>query len=131
MNDFTQLMLYRQLLGGESWSQAVLLGGVILILIFRRDQIVAPYMFRVAILLLMLSYILPTVMMFVWRLSAQNTGGFLPALGNYGWTVEALMAGTGPVTLGLAVGLIALSMLPSTSRYPATKDRPPQPHALD
>jgi hypothetical protein len=129
MRDVMEMIMVRQVFGGgESWIQAVFLAGVFLVLLFRRDHIVSPYMFRVSIILFVLSMVLPVIIVGIM----QFTGATPSPIRSVGDSLlQVLMTGTGPVLLGLAVLLCILSMLPAHSRYPAPPERPPQPHPLD
>ena len=123
----------RQMLGGDSWTSAVFLAGVFLVVLFRRDQIVSPYMFRVSIILFVLSIILPVVMTAILQYMMQSGGGgggFLRS-GESGAFLQVLMVATGPVLFGLAVVTCIVAMLPAQSRYPAPPQRPTEPHPLD
>ena len=134
MRDVMEVMMYRQFFGvGDSWTQAVFLAGVFLVILFRRDQIVSPYMFRVSIILFVLSFILPVVLTGILQLTVNSGGrmGGLTQPGNPGSVLPVLMAVTGPVLLGLSVVLCVLSMLPQQNRYPTPQDRPREPHPLD
>ena len=133
MNNVMEMMVFRQLFGGgDSWVQAVFLAGVFLVIAFRREQIVAPYMFRVSIILYVLSFIAPALIasMLQYTLARRANIGMLASEDKGGW-LQLLTTGTGPLLLGLAVLLCILSMLPVQSRYPAPPERPPQPHPLD
>jgi hypothetical protein len=132
MRDAMEVMMYRQFFGvGESWTQAVFLAGVFLVILFRRDQIISPYMFRVSIILFVLSFILPVLMTGILQYTASGSrGGFLQA-GSPGALLPMMMTATGPVLLGLAVVFCVLSLLPQHSRYPGPPERPQQPHPLD
>lgn len=132
MGDAIEWMLSRQLLGtGDSWTQAVFLAGVFLVLLFRRDQIVSLYLFRVSVILFALSLILPVVMTGILQMTMTRSGGTLPTSGEFGGVMQILMTTAGPVLLGLAIVFCVVSMLPPQSRYPGPPDRPPQPHPLD
>jgi hypothetical protein len=134
MRDLMEVMMYRQFFGvGESWTQAVFLAGVFLVILFRRDQIVSPYMFRVSIILFVLSFILPVVLTGILQLTVNSGGRMvgLPQSVGSGSVLPVLMSITGPVLLGLSVVFCVLSMLPKQSRYPAPPDRPREPHPLD
>ncbi|MEX2138683.1 MAG: hypothetical protein WD894_05440 [Pirellulales bacterium] len=132
MNDLREMMLFRQMFGGDSWVSAVFLAGVFLVLLFRRDQIVSPYMFRVSIILYVLSFIMPTIItaMLQYTLARRASQGLL-ASEDKGPLLQVLTSGAGPLLLGLAVLLCILSMLPAQSRYPAPPERPTPPHPLD
>jgi hypothetical protein len=109
----------------------VFLAGVFLVILFRRDQIISPYMFRVSIILFVLSFILPVLMTGILQYTASGSrGGFLQA-GSPGALLPMMMTATGPVLLGLAVVFCVLSLLPQHSRYPGPPERPQQPHPLD
>ena len=133
MNNTMEMMLFRQMFGGDSsWVSAVFLAGVFLLILFRREQIVSPYMFRVSIILYVLSLIMPSVItaMLQYTLARRGSRGLLPSEDS-GVLLQLLTTGAGPLLLGLAVLLCILSMLPVQSRYPAPPERPPQPHPLD
>jgi hypothetical protein len=128
--ELMELIVYRQLASsGESWTHAVFLVGVFLIVLFRRDQIVAPYMFRVSVLLFVLSFILPVVVNGVMQYKARATGGIM--IGSVGGFLQSMTTSIGPITLGFAVLLCVLSMLPQRSRYPGPPHGPAEPHPLD
>ncbi len=133
MNNMMEMMVFRQMFGGgESWVQAVFLAGVFLVIAFRRDQIVAPYMFRISIIFYVLSFIAPALItsMLQYTLTRRANIGMLPSEDKGAW-LQLLTTGTGPLLLGLSVLLCILSMLPIQSRYPAPPERPSQPHPLD
>ena len=126
-----ELMYLRQMLGGDSWLQAVFLAGVFLVVLFRREQIVSPYMFRVSIILYVLSLILPIAITSILQYTSSTRGvGFIGS-GSRGELFHTLMTGVGPAVFGLSVLLCVLSMLPPQSRYPAPPQRQQQPHPLD
>lgn len=133
MNDLMEMMFFRQMLGGgDSWVQAVFLAGVFLVVLFRRDQIVSPYMFRVSVILYVLSYILPLLLSAVLQFTLRGSGRVMGrGPGDSGELLQILMTAVGPLLLGLAIMLCVLSMLPPQSRYPGPPQRPPQPHPLD
>src|SRR5687768_4397821 len=110
MNDLMQMMQFRQMFSGDSWVSAVFLAGVFLVLLFRRDQIVSPYMFRVSVILYVLSFIMPTVItaMLQYTLARRVSQGFL-ASDDKGALLQLLTSGAGPLLLGLAVLLCILS----------------------
>jgi hypothetical protein len=131
MPNATELMYLRQMLGTDSWVQAVFLAGVFLVIVFRRDHIVSPYMFRVSIILYVLSLILPITITSILQYTASTRGvGFIGS-GSGGELFHTLMPGVGPAVFGLSVLLCILSMLPERSRYPAPPQRQPQSHPLD
>jgi hypothetical protein len=132
MNNAMELMYLRQMMGGDSWVHAVFLAGVFLVILFRREQIVSPYMFRISIILYVLSLIMPTLVtaMLQFTLARRSGRGMLPSEDN-GMLLQILTTGAGPLLFGLAVLLCILSMLPVQSRYPAPPERPAQPHPLD
>ena len=131
MPNAMDLMYLRQMLGGESWAQAVFLAGVFLVVMFRREQIVSPYMFRVSVILYVLSLILPIVITSILQYTSSTRGvGFIGS-GSRGELFHTLMTAVGPTVFGLSVLLCILSMLPAQSRYPAPPERPSQPHPLD
>ena len=129
MRDFMEVMMLRQSLGSaDSWTQAVFLAGVFLVIMFRRDQIVAPYMFRVSIILFVLSIIVPVAVVAIVQFAGATP---TPVRGWGDGLLQIMMTGSGPVLLGLAILLCILSMLPAHSRYPAPPEHAPQPHPLD
>jgi hypothetical protein len=130
MSDVMEMMYVRQMFGGESWVHAVFLAGVFLVILYRRDQIVSPYMFRVSIILYVLSFILPVVF-----ITMLQTGSFIRAGGfmespETGTLFRMFMMAIGPTLLGLSVLLCILSMLPPQSRYSPPRE-PQRPHPLD
>ncbi len=132
MNNAIELMFFRQMLGGDSWVQAVFLAGVFAVLLYRRDKIVAPYMFRVAIILFVLSFIVPVVFTAILQYAAAGRrGGGVVGFSDDGALMHVISTATGPVLLGLAVLLCVLSMLPAHSRYPSPPVRQDEPHPLD
>jgi hypothetical protein len=129
-----QLMYLRQLTGGESWTHGVFLAGVFLVVLFRRDQIISPYMFRVSIILFVLSFILPIILNTILQYALSSRGfmrGGFAGGDEAGAFFQVLASGTGPVLFGMSVVFCILSMLPPQSRYPAPPQRPPGPHPLD
>jgi hypothetical protein len=132
MADSMEYLLMRQFLGagGESWTHAVFLLGVFLIVIFRREQIVSAYMFRVSIILFALSLILPVVLVAIMQIDLTSTAGFVRGESRNN-LFRILMAAAGPVLFGISVVMCLLSMLPYQSRYPAPPERPELPHPLD
>jgi hypothetical protein len=131
MRDSMEMMLFRQFFGGgDSWTHAVFLAGVFLAVLFRRDQIVSPYMFRVSIIMFVLAIILPVAMTMIFQIS-MNGGSRGMLSSGAGPVLSLLMMVLGPVLFGLAVLFCVLSMLPQVSRYPGPPSRPPQPHPLD
>jgi hypothetical protein len=133
MNDVTEFMYLRQMMGGDAWVHAVFLAGVFLAVLFRRDQIVSPYMFRVSLILFVLSFVVPAVMTTVVvqraMMGGRMGGGF--DSDEAGVFMHVLMMGAGPALFGISVVLCILSMLPLQSRYPQPPSRPREPHPLD
>jgi hypothetical protein len=130
MQNFFELMQVRQLMGGSSWVEATFLGGVVLIVAFRRHQIVSLYMFRVSVILFGLSIALPVLLL---PLTHAVVGGSIsrspPRLSDAAYMV--IIYGSGPILFAISVILCVLSMLPARSRYPAPPPSPSQPHPLD
>jgi hypothetical protein len=123
-----ETMFLRQMTGGDSWVQAVFLAGVFLAVLFRRDHIVSPYMFRVSIILFALSLIVPIVITTIRGYTmAARSGGFMT---DQNVLFHSLMTAIGPMVFALSVLLCILSMLPPQSRYPATPEHR-QAHPLD
>jgi hypothetical protein len=130
MNDVMEMMVYRQMTGGESWMHAVFLAGIFLVIVYRRDQIVSPYMFRVSIILFVLSSILPVVFTtFLQTGALGRRGGFMDSPEG-GALFRVFLMGIGPTLFGLSVLFCILSMLPAQSRF-STPREPQHPHPLD
>jgi hypothetical protein len=131
MNSAMEMMFVRQMMGGESWVHAVFLAGLFAVILFRRDQIVSPYTFRVSVILFVLSFILPIVVTsMVQQMGRAGRPGFIgsPDAGTF---FQVIALGVGPFLFGLRVLLCILSMLPPWSRYPQPPSRPQEPHPLD
>jgi hypothetical protein len=130
MNDVMEAMFVRQMFGGDSWTHAVFLAGVFLVVMYRRDQIVSLYMFRVSIILFVLSSILPVVITSMLQAGAFRRGGGFMDAPEGGALLRVFMVAIGPALFGLSVLLCVLSLLPAQSRFPA-RPQNPQPHPLD
>ena len=129
MNDVMEMMVYRQMFGGESWVHAVFLAGVFLVILYRRDQIVSPYMFRVSIILFVLSSILPIFFTTLAQTGGLGRRGFMESPEG-GALFRVFLMAIGPTLFGLSVLFCFLSMLPGQSRLPAPP-QPQRPHPLD
>jgi hypothetical protein len=130
MNDVMEMMVYRQMIGGESWIHAVFLAGVFLVILYRRDQIVSPYMFRVSVILFVLSSILPVVFTTLVQTGAFGRGGGFMNSPEGGALFRMFLMAIGPTLFGLSVLFCILSMLPAQNRYAAPRE-PQHPHPLD
>lgn len=130
MNDVMEAMFVRQMFGGDSWTHAVFLAGVFLVILYRRDQIISPYMFRVSIILFVLSTILPVIFTSLLQAGAFRQGGGFMNSAEGGALLTVFMIGIGPTLFGLSVLFCVLSLLPAQSRYPV-RPQNAQPHPLD
>jgi hypothetical protein len=130
MNNVMDAMLVRQMFGGESWTHAVFLAGVFLVILYRRDQIVSPYMFRISIILFVLSLILPVIFTSMLQAGTFRRGGGFMNSAEGGALMTVFMIGVGPTVFGLSVLFCVLSLLPPQNRYPAPPP-PTLPHPLD
>jgi hypothetical protein len=138
MREFTEIMMVlRQMLGIDGWVAAAFLVGMFAAVIFRRDQIVSFYQFRLATILFSLALVLPVVIwpiLQLWDGSGSISGstrGATFGAGDLKMLVRVAAMAIGPVMFGLAVVFGIGSMLPRESRHPAPPDRPKQPHPLD
>jgi hypothetical protein len=138
MRDFTEfMMVLRQMLGIDGWVASAFLIGMFAAVVFRRDQIVSFYQFRLATILFALALVLPVViwpMLQLWDGSGAISGssrGSTFGAGDLKMLVRVAAMAVGPVLFGLAVVFGIGSMLPRASRHPEPPERPKQPHPLD
>jgi hypothetical protein len=126
--EYAQLMMLRQLSG--DYLPVVVLSGLFVALLFRRESITSYGLFKVGYILFILSLVVPTlVQSFLVLVGPPNglRGGPSAEVASF-----TIISSLGPICL--AVGLICIlgSLMPSlATRLPAKPPAAPQKHPLD
>ena len=127
----SELMFLRQFLGSEGWLPVVIAVGLFLIVIYRRDTIALPGLFRLGVFFFALAIALPPLMMPL----ATYVSGANPMAGINSGRIESLMVymlmnATGPALQALTILCVFNAIMPRVfNRKP--EPMAPQKHPLD
>lgn len=122
-----ELMLLQQLGGGTSaWLHVTYLAGVFLMLIFRRENIAIPGMFKLSVVLFALSIMVQACAVPFATFNGLNSFG---AGGDAQFALSLLISAAGPTLFALAAICLVLSMFPR--ELPKSVTAPPGKHPLD
>lgn len=124
-----ELMLNLRLLNPHGLLDAVFLAGMFAAIVFKKESIVIPGMFRLAYWLFALSIILPACLTpALAPLMAQNTSFGGVSAGEMGVVFNVLSMATGPVLFALSLLCMFGSMFPRKMPPPPAA---PTKHPLD
>lgn len=120
-----------QLFGGQNLIHAVFLAGMFAVVLFRRETIAIPGMFKLAYWLFAAAIVVPAC---ITPFATAMSGSFSarmrgPMASDVGWVLNAVYTATGPVLFALSVLCAFGSMFPRKLR-PASIAAP-APHPLD
>jgi len=128
-NNFLEMLATGQLfggLGGSQWLSVAMLAGLFAILIFRRDAIAIPGLFKLSWFLFAASVVAPAVLMPLITLNDPYSGG---SSGDVSFLLRMLAFGGGPGCLALSMCTLVSSMFVRNLRAPPVIG--PTKHPLD
>lgn len=127
-----QEMVLSQLLNSTGLMHAVFLAGLFLIVIFKKESIAIPSMFKLAYWLFAMSIVLPAVMLPIMSsLGSSPMRGFRGVNGaDVGWVLNVIYSGAGPALFALSLLCAFGSMFPRNLRLPPAPTAPMK-HPLD
>lgn len=127
-----QEMVLSQLLNSTGLMHAVFLAGLFLIVIFKKESIAIPGMFKLAYWLFAISIALPAAMLPIMSsISGSPMRGFRGVNGaDVGWVLNVIYSGTGPALFALSLLCAFGSMFPRNLRLPPAPSAPVK-HPLD
>lgn len=130
MRDMEQLFYLRQLLGsGQGWLQVGFLLCLFAVLLFRPERIRSPALFRLALLLFVLSVIVPHVLTFCFAFLQYIHDDFSITFGKgSNWLLVTLQGASGPILLGLSLILAFEALSPGS---PPQRRASPVKHPLE
>jgi hypothetical protein len=125
----SQLLMLRQLLSGDHLP-LVVLSGLFVALLFRRESITSFGLFKLGYIFFIVSLVIPAlVQSFLIAISAP--GGLRSGLSGDG-TSFAIVNALGPIFLAVGLMCILGSLMPlRAKRSPFMPPAPPQKHPLD
>ena len=133
-SNMQELMLLKQLVGSEGWLHVVFLAGMFAILVFRRDSIAIPGLFKLSILFFAASLVLPSLIVpFVGAMGGGGNpfgGGFGSSNSDAGFMVSLVYSGAGPSLFALGLMCGVLSLFPRKLPTPRAASVPTK-HPLD
>lgn len=126
-----ELMLLRQLMGSESWLTVVTAVGLFLIVLYRRESIALPGLFRLGVIFFALAVAVPP---FMTPLATYINGGNPMVRFNTGsndsFILYMLMNAAGPVLLALSILCVFNAIMPRVFNQ-KPEATVPQRHPLD
>jgi hypothetical protein len=133
-SNMQELMLLKQMVGSEGWLQVAFLTGMFAILVFRRESIAIPGMFKLSILFFAASLVLPSLIVpFVGVMGGGGNvfgGGYRGANSEAGFIVSLVYSGAGPLLFALSLMCGMLSLFPRKLPAPRAASVPTK-HPLD
>ncbi len=126
-----QDLVLSRLFNSADTVHAVFLAGLFLIVVFRRESIAIPGLFKLAYWLFALSIVLPAITLPLVQMlgnsSSARFGG--PAAFDAKWVANLIYSAAGPAVFALSVLCAFGSMFPRN--LPAAPTRAPEKHPLD
>ena len=130
MPGMDQMLLLRQLYGGDALLTTALLIGVFLVVLWKRQEIASPALFRWGVMFFALSIALPPFMLpLATYISGSGSPRGLRGGSGESFVIMLLMNGTGPVLQALTVLCVFNAIMPRIFNKP--KPIVPQKHPLD
>ena len=125
MQDF---MVLKQLMGGDALFSTALFAGLWIVVLYRREAIVIPGFFRIAVFLFALSIALPP---FAEPIASFLGGGPMlsPMYGGGQKMAVAVLSGCGPLLQAISLLCAFTAVMPRTFAPP--QPAAPQKHPLD
>ncbi len=127
-----QDMVLSQMLNSNGLMHAVFLAGMFLIVVFKRESIAIPGMFKLAYVLFAFSLVLPALLTpVVISLGGLSMRGFRAGTASdINWVASIIYNGTGPALFALSLLCAFGSMFPRHLRLPPAPSAPVK-HPLD